>query len=250
MKLKDKISLITGSAQGIGEAIVNKFSEEGSTVILCDIQVDKIKNVAHRIKKKGGEASFFKADVSSPKEVSKLFNFIKEKYHRLDILVNNAAISPKQRFDDITYEDWDKVLAVNLRSVFLCTKEAISIMKKEGKGKIVNISSMAGQNGGIFGSPHYAASKAGVIGFTKAMAKNMGPFNINVNAIAPGRIVTPLYYKDISPEMNEAFNKQIPLGRPGKPDEVVEGALFLASDSSNYITGTTLSINGGCYFNS
>ncbi len=248
MKLINKISLVTGAGQGIGKAIAELLAKEGSTVIICDISLDRANKAVEEIIKNGGKAAAVCSDVSSSEDVNSMFKFIEENYGGLDILVNNAGISPKQRFEDITAEDWDKVLGVNLKGTFLCTQNAFRLMKIKGSGKIINIASIAGQNGGTVASPHYVSSKAGIIGFTKAMALLGGPHNINVNAIAPGRIVTELFYKDIDPEKNNEVISRIPLGHPGEPKDIAEAVLFLASDSSRYMTGACLNVNGGLLF--
>lgn len=244
MNLSKKISLVTGGAQGIGKAIANLLSNEGSTVLIVDIDIKKAKSVVKNIKSKGGNALAFGIDVSSVFQVDELFHLIVKKFGKLDILINNAGIAPKQKFEDISLDDWERVLKVNLTGVFLFTKKAFLIMKEKKYGKIVNISSIAGQNGGILASAHYVASKAGMIGFTKYMAKISAPYNINVNTIAPGRIATRRYYM-YSEEFNRKINEKIPLGHPGSPEDVAEAVLFLVSDKSKYITGACLNVNGG-----
>jgi len=245
MRLNKKITLITGGGQGIGETIARLFAQNGAETIICDINEKRAKNVADKINQNGGVAISFKTDVACVEEVEKLFGFIKKRYGRLDILVNNAGISPKQKFEEITEDDWDKVLNVNLKGCFLCSKQAFEIMKKIQSGRIINMSSAAGQMGGYASSVHYAASKAGILGFTKALARVGGPYNITVNAIAPGKILTDLYYKDVNPKINEQIIKEIPLGHPGKPEDVAETALFLASDAAKYISGECISVSGG-----
>jgi len=245
VKLKGKITLVTGGGQGIGKAISKKIAKEGSVVVVCDKDYKKAKITANEIKIAGHESFPYEVDVSLKEQVEKMFKFIDKKYGKLDILVNNAGISPKQSFENISLSDWNKVLSVNLTGTFLCTKQAYIRMKKNNYGKIINISSGSAQSGGIFSSPHYVASKAGIIGFTKSIAKIAGRYNINVNAIAPGRIVTNMYYKDIPGGSHKEINDRTPLKRPGEPEEIADSVLFLASEDSKYITGTCLNVNGG-----
>ncbi len=245
MNLENKIALVTGAGQGIGKAIALALASRGSEVIVSDIDLSRAENVVQAIRDTGKKAVSGKLDVSKETEVDKIFSFINESFGTIDILVNNAGISPKQKFEDITAEDWDKVLAVNLKGTFLCARKAYEMMKEKKYGKIINISSLAGQMGGTVASAHYVASKAGVLGFTKALCKVAAPYNINVNAIAPGRIYTELFYKDIDPKKNEEICRQIPMGHPGTPEDIANTVLFLASDHSKYINGACINVNGG-----
>lgn len=249
MILKNKIALVTGSGQGIGKAIAILFAKKGAKVIVNDIERKKTKGVVENINKdfindKRNYAIEYIADVSSANEVKELFTFITKNFNGLDILVNNAAISPKQKFEKISYEDWGKVIDVNLTGPFICIQEAYKIMKRKKYGKIVNISSFAGINGGILASAHYVASKAGLIGLTKYMAKIGAPYHINTNVIAPGRVKTDKYYL-YSKEFNKKVDKNILLDSAAEPEDIAEAALFLASNKSNHITGICMNVTGG-----
>jgi 3-oxoacyl-[acyl-carrier protein] reductase len=247
LDLRNKVALVTGGGQGIGREICLALAAHNAEVVVSDVLEDRAANVAGEIKKTSAKSLSYRLDVSQPKEISEIFRFLTEKYGRLDILVNNAGISPKQKFEDITSDDWDRVLSVNLRGTFLCAKEAVGIMKSQNSGKIINIASLAGQNGGTVASAHYVASKAGILGLTKALCKVAGPFNINVNAVAPGRILTELYYKDINPTRNEEILKQIPMGHPGESRDIANTVIFLASDYADYINGACINVNGGLF---
>jgi 3-oxoacyl-[acyl-carrier protein] reductase len=247
MNLANKIALVTGAGQGIGKEISLSLAEHGAEVIVSDLAEERVQEVVNIIKGAGGSAECIKLDVSEEKDVNDAFQLIVAKYGTLDIMVNNAGISPKQAFEDITTSDWDRVLAVNLKGTFMCSKKSYELMKEKRYGKIINIASLAGQNGGTVASAHYVASKAAIIGFTKALCKVAAPYNINVNAIAPGRIYTELYYKDIDPKKNEDILKQIPMGHPGTPKDIANAVIFLASCYSDYINGACLNVNGGLF---
>ena len=247
INLQDKVAVVTGAGQGIGRDICLALARHGAEVVVTDVLNDKIAEVVAEITRNGGRAVDRQLDVSRADDVQQVFDFLSEKFGRLDILVNNAGISPKQKFEDITIDDWDRVQAVNLRGPFLCARAALTLMKEQMSGKIINIASLAGQNGGTVASAHYVASKAGIIGLTKALCKVGGPYNVNVNAVAPGRIVTELYYKDIDASRNEEILKQIPMGHPGTTQDIANTVVFLASDYSAYINGACLNVNGGLF---
>jgi len=185
-------------------------------------------------------------DVTEPAPVKQMVQIILDKWGRIDVLVNNAGICPVKAFEDLTVEDWDKVMVVNMRSMFVCCQAVISIMVEQNYGKIVNISSYAGQAGGIVASVNYSASKGAVISFSKSLAKIYSSKGINVNAVAPGTILTPMT-ENFSEEGMERILNTIPMRRLGLPEEVADGTVFLASDRSSYITGQVLSVNGGSY---
>jgi NAD(P)-dependent dehydrogenase (short-subunit alcohol dehydrogenase family) len=245
--LKDKAALVTGAGRGIGRDICLALAAHGARVLVTDVLGEKAAEVAEEINGGGGRALDHGLDVTREEEVRLVFDFLVEKFGGLDIMVNNAGISPKQKFEDISLEDWDRVQAVNLRGTFLCARAAVALMKERRSGKIINIASLAGQNGGTVAGAHYAASKAGVIGLTKALAKATGPCDINVNAVAPGRIVTELYYRDIEAARNEEILRQIPLGRPGTTRDIANTVVFLASDYAAYLNGACLNVNGGLF---
>ncbi len=231
--------LITGASRGIGKACVYEFSKQGYRVFL---NYNKSKNEAEKIKEETG-AVIINADISKKDEVKKMADYIHENYGKIDIIINNAGISQIKIFTDITEEDWDNIFNVNIKGMYLVTKEFVNDMISKKSGKIINISSMWGITGGSC-EVHYSASKAAVIGFTKALAKELGPSNICVNCVAPGVIDT-----EMNKNLNEYDLKELceetPLERLGKPDEVAKTILFLASNDSDFITGQILNVDGG-----
>lgn len=245
MVLKDRTAIITGAAQGIGEAIATAYARAGANVVLCDIRAERMSRVYCSIAEFGGRAMEYQGDVSSRSQMRGLFEEVRREYGVLHILVNNAGISPKQEFEEITESDWDRVIDTNLKSCFICSQLAFSMMKAQKNGRIINMSSAAGQMGGVASSVHYATSKAGILGITKALSRIAGPYNITVNAIAPGKIETELLRKGVPASLNEKIVRQIPLRRTGTVAEVAEVALFLASDAAAYISGECISVNGG-----
>ena len=245
MKLLNKVSLVTGAGRGIGEAIALTLAKEGSNVVICDLQalfLDKVKN---KIRAEGRQVMDFTINVSKSREIEKMVRSVLHKFGKIDILINNAAIHPlRHSIEEISEEEWEEVLNVNLKGVFLLSKAVIGSMKKQRFGKIINIASGAGKTGGTIAGAHYSASKAGVICFTKSLAKEVGSFRINVNAIAPGRVNTKMI-KAASEEENEIFIRQTPLGRLGTPQDIADAVLFLASEDSKFITGEIIDVNGG-----
>ena len=242
----NEVALVTGSSRGIGRAIVIELAKSG-----IDIVVNDSKNpqegleVVNEITKIGQRAIYIQADVSDPDQVEKMVEEILSEFGKIDILVNNAGIIVDKLLRDMTIEEWNNVIAVNLTSVFNCTKSAIKYMQKQKSGKIINISSVSGQIGNI-GQANYSASKAGVISFTKTVAKEYAREGIIVNAVAPGFIRTRMI-ENIPEKVMLKILKQIPLGRLGEPEEVAKLVRFLASDDAKYITGQVISINGGVY---
>lgn len=244
MRLKEKISLITGAAKGIGKAIAMCFAKEGSFVIVNDIKIREAQKVVKEIVSHGGQAEAFQSDISKVNEVRNMIKKILKKFGRIDVLVNNAGICERLAIEDITSEQWDRTLDINLKGAFLCSQTVFKIMKSQRSGKIINIASLAGKVGGINVGAHYSASKAGIICLTKSFAKEGASYGITVNAVAPGVIDTDITTSLPKKEI-ESYCKSIPLRRIGEPEEVAELVLFLASNSSNYITGETIDINGG-----
>lgn len=230
--------IVTGGTRGIGAAVSCEFINNGDRVFAVYEKDDK---TAQEFAEKTG-AIIIKADVSKKEGVLSVFNEVR-KYGKTDILVNNAGISEIKPFADITEEDWDKIFAVNTKSAFLMSKEVLSDMLADKKGKIINLSSIWGQTGGSC-EVHYSASKAALIGFTKALAKELGLSGIQVNCVAPGVINTNMNAHLTKQEMNE-LKDEIPLNRIGTPEDVAKTVLFLASDAANYITGQVFGVNGG-----
>jgi 3-oxoacyl-[acyl-carrier protein] reductase len=243
MNLKGKVSLITGGAQGIGKELALSFADAGSDIVICDVNQNALDQTAREIKEKGRQCLSVKADVTSAKEVDEVVAKSLDKYQRLDILINNAGITRDNLLVRMSEEDWDLVLSVNLKGVFLFSKAVAKQMMKQREGRIINIASIIGIMGNA-GQANYAASKGGVIAFTKTLAKELAKRNINVNAIAPGFIKTAMTDK-LNDEQKEAMLKMIPLGRLGDPKDIAKVALFLASDYSDYVTGQVITVDGG-----
>ena len=236
---------MTGAAQGIGRAIALLLARNGADIVVSDINLEKAEETAKEIRAIGPKATAVKVDVSNLSDVERMVEAIIEKLAKIDILVNNAGITRDKLILRMTEEDWDAVLGVNLKGTFNCTKTVIRHMAKQRSGKIVNIASVVGEMGNA-GQANYSASKAGVIGLTKTIAREYAQRGINVNAIAPGYIETPM--TDALPEKaKEELKKLIPMERLGKPEDVAEAVLFLVCEESSYITGQVLNVNGGIY---
>jgi 3-oxoacyl-[acyl-carrier protein] reductase len=244
MKLKNKVAIVTGAGQGIGKEIALSLAREGAKVVVSDI-TDKIYDVVKEIEGLGSQALAIKTDVSNSKQTEELTKNTIDKFGRIDILVNNAGIYPFKSFLEMKEEDWDKVLNINLKGVFNCTKAVTPMMVKQKYGKIVNIASIAGTRVGYLGLTHYCASKAGIAGFTKALALELSSYKINVNAIAPGAIETPGANGTMDEKTRKGFIESVPLKRFGQPIDIANLAVFLASDESSYITGECIVVDGG-----
>lgn len=241
---KNKTVLITGSSRGIGSNMAEKFAIEGYNVLInYNKSKENAEELYNKLKSEGLSVKTFKADVSKRDEVEAMFEYCLKEFGDLDILINNAGVAKGMLFTDVTDEDWDNLMNVNLKGVYLCTQTALKHMISEKKGKIINISSIWGIAGGSF-EVHYSASKAGIIGLTKALAKEVGPSNIQVNCIAPGAIVTDMLEQVNSDDL-ELFRQETPLMKLGKPEDISDCALFLASDKADFFTGQVLSPNGG-----
>ena len=241
---QDKIVLITGASGGIGRAIAKKFSQDKAKLALNDIaQVEEgLKSLVEELKKMNCQAKYYLTDLTKYEEVEKMIGSIQKDFGRLDVLVNNAGTIADRTLAKMTKEEWQKVIDVNLTGVFNCTKLALPLLIPN-QGKIVSISSIVGERGN-FGQTNYAASKAGIIGFTKSLSKELGRFGVRVNAICPGLIETKMI-ETIPDQMREAVKRLTSLGRFGKPEEVANLIVFLASDESSFITGAIINIDGG-----
>jgi len=246
INLTGKVSLITGSTRGIGRAIAEKLAQAGSKVIVTGTSREKAESVAGEISEKYSVDAFgVEMNLSDEESVKKAFKEIYGKVEGIDILVNNAGITRDKLFLRMSLQDWEEVLKVNLTGTFLVTQNALKKMLKQRWGRIVNLSSVVGFTGNV-GQVNYATTKAGLIGFTKSLAKELAPRNVLVNAVAPGFIETDMTAV-LSEDIKEQYKKQIPMGRFGSPEEVANVVLFLVSDLANYITGEVIHVNGGMY---
>jgi 3-oxoacyl-[acyl-carrier protein] reductase len=245
LKLLGKVALVTGGAQGIGKAVSLLLAQNGADIAVSDINLEKAEETVKEIETVGQRAMAVKANVASSTDVEQMVQAVLERFGKIDILVNNAGIARDKLILRMTEEDWDAVLNVNLKGTFHCTKAVVKHMSKQRSGKIVNIASVVGEMGNA-GQANYAASKAGVIGLTKTVAREFAQRGINVNAIAPGYIETPM--TEVIPEKaKEELKRMIPMERLGRAEDVAEAVLFLVSDASTYITGQILNVNGGIY---
>lgn len=246
MRLKDKVAIITGAGRGIGEGIAMRFAEEGAKVIVNDVNETDANRTVEAIKTKGGKAVAVIGSVASREVAQKMADTAVQEFGTVDIMVNNAGITRDAILHKMTDEQWDQVIEVNLKGVFLCTQVAARVMREKGYGKIINISSTSWR--GNPGQLNYSATKAGVIGMTKTAAKELAIKGINVNVIAPGMIWTDMI-KSMPPAMVERMEKSlafiVPLNRKGQPQDIANLALFLASDESSFITGQLIHCDGG-----
>jgi 3-oxoacyl-[acyl-carrier protein] reductase len=245
MRLKDRVAIITGGARGIGKKISETFLAEGASVYIFDVNDEEGKRTVDELAGASGSSkiNFFKVDITDEENVSRTIDGIIEKEGKVDILVNNAGITRDNLVLRMTLEDWKKVIDINLTGAFICSKYAARYMVKKRSGKIINISSIVGVHGNA-GQCNYASSKAGIIGLTKTLARELAGRNILVNAIAPGYIKTDMTDK-LSDKVKEKLMEQIPTGRLGSVEDVSKTVLFLACDDSDYITGTVISLDGG-----
>ena len=240
MILKDRIAIVTGGGQGIGRAICGIFAEEGASVVVADIDESSARETARQLNRSGHKASAVRADVSVGAEIDALVDGTLRDLGRVDILVNNAGLAVFRSVEECTVEEWDRVMAVNLKGPFLLAKAVLPAMKAQQAGAMINLASVAGKTGGVVSGAPYSVSKAGIECLTKSLARELAPHGVRVNAIAPGIIDTAL-----TAHHDQSFVDAIPLGGKGEPRDVAEAALFLASDRSKHITGEILDVNGG-----
>jgi len=244
MRFVEKVVIVTGAGAGIGRAISMAFALEGGIVALWDVNGKRVKEVAEEIAMQGGQTMPWTVDVSERIQVNDALREVISRWGKVDVLVNNAGICLLGSVETIDEKDWDRVMAVNLKGVFLCSQAVIGVMKAQGNGCIINMGSLAGKVGGIAVGAHYSASKAAVMCFTKSLAKELAPYGIRVNAIAPGVVETDMTRMITGGDWRH-YVAQIPMARIGTPAEVARVALFLASDDASYITGEILDVNGG-----
>lgn len=254
-KLSGKVAIVTGGASGIGGAISTRLAKEGASLVIADINLEMAEETVRQIKALGSDAVAVRTDVSEWNDVVRMATTAMERFGRIDILVNNAGIgratgsliSPDHALvENLTEAEWDKVMSINFKSVFLCCKAVAKTMKKQKSGKIVNISSVDGKTG-TTGGLHYAASKAGVINLTKSLAKQLASFGINVNSVAPGTILGTMFETAWTNEEKAEDARKTAFNRLGRPEEIAEAVLFLVSESASYITGEILDVNGGSF---
>jgi len=243
ISLEGKIALVTGGARGIGREIALLLASQGADIALCDVNLEQAEETAKEIRSSGRGCLAFKVDVTDLKSVQEMVDKILDKFKKLDILINNAGITKDNLILRMSEEDWDKVIAVNLKGTFVCTKIASKVMLKQRSGRIINLASIIGMMGNA-GQANYAASKAGIIALTKSVAKELAPRGVTVNAIAPGFIKTEMTAK-LPDDIQKKMLSGIPLGRFGEPKDVADLVLFLSSESSSYITGQVVQIDGG-----
>lgn len=247
MNFSKEVAWITGSSTGIGRACAVALAREGCKVAVhYNRSEDEAREVVEEIESSGGEALLVGGDVADAGEVKRMVGEVEGRFGRLDILVNNAgSLIERRKFEDMTEDLWDRVMEVNLKSVYLCSQAALPIMKRQGGGRIINLTSVAARNGGGPGSVAYATAKGGVSTLTRAMAKELIGDSIIVNAVAPGIITTPFHEQFTPDDVREKMTGNIPIGREGTPEEVAGAVVFLASPAANYLVGEILEINGG-----
>ena len=243
MRLKNRVAIITGGANGIGRATATRFAAEGAIVVICDLRQAEIDTAVNALKAGGAEAAGHVIDVTKRDTIDAMVRHVKERYRRIDVLVNNAGITKDARLVKMTLAQFDAVIDVNLRGVFHCAQSVAPTMVEQGSGVILNASSVVGIYGN-FGQTNYAASKFGVIGFTKTWSRELGPKGIRVNAVAPGFIETPIL-GTIPDKVMQHMRDQVPLGRMGRPEEIASVYAFLASDDASYINGAVIEVSGG-----
>lgn len=248
-RLDNKVAIVTGSGskRGIGRTIALTLAKQGAAVVVADLNADGIQDTVNAITEAGGKALGVELNVTSKESNDAMVEKILQEYGRIDILVNNAGISQKVTVEDMTLEDITRVFNVNMFGLFLCTQAVLETMKKQKYGRIISLSSVsAKRGGGVFGGPHYSASKAAVLGFSKNLAREVALDGITVNCIAPGLVNTDIW-KSLPEELAKNVIAGIPMGRPGETEEIASAIAFLASKEASYITGEEIDINGGSH---
>jgi len=243
MRLRGNVAIVTGAAQGIGKATALKFAREGATVIVCDLDAAAVNAAVEECRAAGGEAEGFQLDVTSRESLDAMVEALKQKYGRIDTLVNNAGITRDARLQKMTAQQFEDVIDVNLRAVFNASQAVVDTMIEGGGGAILNASSVVGIYGN-YGQTNYAATKFGVIGFTKTWSRELGPKGIRVNAVAPGFVETSIL-STVPDDVLQKMRDQVPLRRLGKPEEIADIYAFLASNEASYINGAVIEVSGG-----
>ena len=244
MSMEGRVAIVTGAAKGIGRSVARTLAREGADIVIVDINLQGAQQVADEIQDSGRKTLAMKVDISCKQDVLDAVEATIQTFARIDILVNNAGIAEPETVEDLSEADWDRTININLKGPFLFSQAVIPQMKKQGGGRIVNISSIAGKIGGICAGPAYAASKAGVMCLTKSFSKALAKFNILVNSVSPGQIDTDLN-KLFPEDMNKIFMEAIPLGHYGQPEDIAEAVAFLCSDKARWITGEIFNVDGG-----
>ena len=244
MRLTDKVSIITGAGQGIGRATALKFAVEGAKVAVCDLNMEAVEDTVTAIRDAGGDAAGFDVDVTNKESIARMVAGVMARWGRIDTLVNNAGIVQDAQFKKMTDEQFERVIDVNLKGVYNCTKAVVDIMLEQNSGVILNASSIVGLYGN-FGQTNYAATKFGVIGMVKTWARELGRKGIRANAICPGFIETAIL-SSIPDKVIKMMEEKVPLGRLGKPEEIANTYAWLASDEASYINGAVIEVSGGC----
>ena len=244
-ELTGRVGLVTGAGRGMGRASAERIAADGARVVVNDLDETRAADVADRLVSEGAEAIGVAADVSDAADVGRLVDTAREAFGDVDILVNNAGVLRRTGILDLDEDEWNLVLDVNLKGTYLCTRAVLPAMKAAGWGRVVNISSSAGRSVSTLGGPHYTTAKAAVLGFTRAVAREMAPFGITLNAVCPGLVNTEMVNEVITAAQTQAYADSFPIKRLAEPQEVAELVAFLASDRAAYITGASLDINGG-----
>lgn len=247
MDFRGKTAIITGGAKGIGRGCAEILAERGANVVIADMNMEMALDTQKAIGEKGGAAKAVQVNVKSVGDLEKMASFAAETFGGVDILINNAGIFHATPIEEITEQEWDNIIDINLKSVFFATQKVLPYMKKRGGGKIVNLSSLAGRNGGFTNGLGYSATKAGIIGLTKGFAARLAQYHINVNAVAPGSTDTGIL-DGLSQEEIQGLVGKIPLGRFARTGEIASVIAFLCSEEASFMTGAVVDVNGGMYF--
>ncbi|TDR73543.1 3-oxoacyl-ACP reductase FabG [Paludibacterium purpuratum] len=243
MKLQGKVSIITGAASGIGKATAEKFVKEGSIVAVCDVNIEAAQAVANELLAAGGQAAAYRVNVTDKAEIASMVADVKQRFGRIDVLVNNAGIVKDAQLIKMTDDQFDAVIDINLKGVYNCTRAVVDTMVEQGSGVILNASSVVGLYGN-FGQTNYAATKFGVIGFVKTWAKELGKKGIRANAVCPGFVATPIL-SAMPEKVIQAMEERVPMRRLAQPEEIANVYAFLASDDASYINGAAIEVTGG-----